>query len=130
VSHFLYLSGIYQATKAALSQASDVWRLELEPLGVRVLNLLTGGIKSEFVNNLPTLPYPEDSYYATIKDIVPSEMDQSSLYMKPDVFAQDIVRHVERGATGKLWVGGGAGMMRTALWLLPEPVLVSFRIAM
>jgi 1-acylglycerone phosphate reductase len=62
--------GIYNASKAALIAASEGWRLELAPLGVRVITLITGGIATNFLTNLQTVELPEDSYYICVKDVI------------------------------------------------------------
>jgi 1-acylglycerone phosphate reductase len=41
----------YNATKAALIVAGEGWRLELAPLGVRVITLITGGVATNFLNS-------------------------------------------------------------------------------
>ncbi|RFU79398.1 short-chain dehydrogenase reductase [Trichoderma arundinaceum] len=116
-------SSIYNATKAALIQAGEVWRLEMAPLGVRVITLITGGIATNFFVNLQTLTFPENSYYKSIKDIIEDNPEQNPYGMKPELFAQNVLQQVEKGTTGKYWVGGGAGLARFALWLLPQSVV-------
>lgn len=117
--------GIYQATKAALIQASEVLRLEMAPLGVRVLTLLTGGVATNFLANLPTLALPESSYYLGIKDIIEKKPEQISFGVSPEAFAHDVLCQVEKGTTGKFWIGDGAGIARLALWLLPQWAIVT-----
>lgn len=116
---------IYQGSKAALNTAGEGWRLELAPLGVRVITLITGGISTKFLNNLESVNLPEDSYYTCIKDMIEEQPEHVPMGMKPETFALDVLRHVEKGSTGKLWVGGGASFMRPAAWLFPQCVIVS-----
>lgn len=117
--------GIYNASKAALIHGSETWRLEMAPLGVRVMTLVTGGIATNFFVNMQTLIFPENSYYKPIKDIIEEVPEENPYGQKPDLFAQDVLQRVERGATGKQWVGGGAGIARFGLWLLPQGAVVS-----
>lgn len=119
-------AGIYNATKAALINASETWRLEMAPLGVRVITLVTGGIATNFFANLQTLVFPENSYYQGIKDIIEDQPEQNPYGMEPEKFALDVLHQVEKGKSGKHWVGGGAGLVRSALWLLPQSLVVSF----
>ncbi|KAJ4854405.1 short chain dehydrogenase domain-containing protein [Trichoderma breve] len=116
-------SSIYNATKAALNQAGETWRLEMAPLGVRVITLVTGGIATKFFVNLQTLTFPENSYYNCVKDVIEDHTEENPYGVKPEVFAQDVLNRVEKGATGKQWVGGGASIGRFALWLLPQGVI-------
>ena len=118
-------SGVYAAAKAALTQASETWRLELAPLGVRVIVLITGGIATKFLNNMPNVELPEDSYYLCIKDVIAKEEEGVPFGVKPEVFAQDVLRYVENGTKGKIWIGGASTLARLAVWLFPQAILVS-----
>ena len=118
--------GVYNASKSALIQASEAWRMELAPLGVHVITLLTGGVSTNFLANLAPLELPDDSYYLPVKDIIEEKTDEVLFGVSPETFAQDVVRHVERGATGKIWVGGGVGTGRAMLLsLMPQCAVVS-----
>ncbi|OJJ46544.1 hypothetical protein ASPZODRAFT_66106 [Penicilliopsis zonata CBS 506.65] len=117
--------GIYQATKAALIQAGEVLRLEMAPLGVRVMTLLTGGVDTNFLGNLPPVVLPENSYYTGIKDIIEHQPDRVPFAITPAKYAKDVVCQVENGTTGKYWIGGAASMARFSLWALPQWILVS-----
>ncbi|KAJ9483460.1 hypothetical protein VN97_g9942 [Penicillium thymicola] len=117
---------IYQATKAALIQAGDVLRLELAPMNVRVLTLVTGGITTNFLANLPTLVLPENSYYHGIKHIIQEKPEKVPFGASPESFAREVLCQVEKGTTGKYWIGGVSGFARLALWLFPEWLLDRF----
>lgn len=67
------LAAVYGASKAAAAMITDGLRLELEPFGIRVVDLKTGGVKSKFYDNQqggarPSLP--EGSLYRVAKDEV------------------------------------------------------------
>ena len=69
------LAAVYGASKAAAAMLTDGLRLELEPFGIRVVDLKTGGVKSKFYDNQqggarPTLP--EGSLYRIAKEEVES----------------------------------------------------------
>lgn len=53
-------SSVYGASKAAIHQYAAEIRPELEPFGVRVLNIITGGVKTNIAD---TRPLPENSLY-------------------------------------------------------------------
>ncbi|ODQ77424.1 hypothetical protein BABINDRAFT_15427 [Babjeviella inositovora NRRL Y-12698] len=54
-------SSIYGSTKAAIRQFAAVLHLEMKPFGVRVHNVITGGVKTNIAD---TRPFPETSVYA------------------------------------------------------------------
>lgn len=60
---------VYNASKAAFSRFSETLRLELQPFGVQVVELKTGGVKTNVVKNLqakhPVLP--DNSIYSAAK---------------------------------------------------------------
>lgn len=123
-ARLICLSGIYNGTKAALIQAGEGWRLELAPLGVRVLTLITGGIATNFLKNLPSVDLPEDSYYLGITEIIRKQPEKIPMSISPEAFSIDVVRVVENGTTGKYWIGGGSTLARWCLWLLPQWAIV------
>jgi 1-acylglycerone phosphate reductase len=57
-------SSIYNATKGALHAYSNTLRLELAPFGVRVILIVTGGVKSRITRTERTLA--EESLYLPI----------------------------------------------------------------
>ncbi|KAK3661261.1 NADPH-dependent 1-acyl dihydroxyacetone phosphate reductase [Elasticomyces elasticus] len=62
----------YNASKAAMSMFSDTLRLELQPFDILVVNLKTGGVKTNVIKNLrskgPELT--DNSIYAPAKETV------------------------------------------------------------
>jgi len=57
---------MYNANKAALHTYSDTLRVELAPLGVRVVTVVTRAVKSNITRTHRTLP--DDSYYCPLAD--------------------------------------------------------------
>ena len=45
-------AGVYHASKAASAMLTDTLRLEMKPFGIRVVEIKTGGIRSNFFENL------------------------------------------------------------------------------
>lgn len=121
---------IYNSSKAAAILGSETWRLELAPLGVRTLTLVTAGVKSNVFTNMTPTKIPENSYYYGIRDYIEGlsdgRMQKDAITAKQ--FGFKVVRQVEKGRTGKYWVGEGALSARYALWLLPESIMVSLRL--
>ncbi|MFV8816563.1 SDR family NAD(P)-dependent oxidoreductase [Haliea sp. E17] len=60
-------TGAYCASKAALHALSDALRMELAPLGIRVITLQPGGVLSSFGDNAEAgIRLPQDSLYQPI----------------------------------------------------------------
>ncbi|KPI43375.1 NADPH-dependent 1-acyldihydroxyacetone phosphate [Cyphellophora attinorum] len=67
----------YNASKAAMSMFSDCLRLELEPFGIKVIDLKTGAVATNLIRNqktLTSLTLPSDSMYDPARDAVESAM--------------------------------------------------------
>ncbi|KAK3329227.1 hypothetical protein B0H66DRAFT_17089 [Apodospora peruviana] len=119
---------IYGASKAALTQASETWRLELEPLGVRVVTLNVGQVKSEFFSDLPTeMKLPGTSYYLPVKERLDRMLRPDWSTRAPDTtaFAEQVVGDILGGKTGLVWRGGYSTMAKF-FHLLPTWLMVGF----
>lgn len=91
-------AGPYCASKAAFNAASDALRMELKPLGVRVVTVQPGGIQSAFgsnaANQVNLLP---DSPYQAVKDGVLARANESQANAMPaDEFARLLVAQLQR----------------------------------
>ncbi|KAF2664208.1 NAD(P)-binding protein [Microthyrium microscopicum] len=66
----------YSASKAAMATFSDGLRLELAPFGIRVVELKTGAVQSNFMPNLPeaSVKLPQGSIYEPARDNVETIM--------------------------------------------------------
>jgi 1-acylglycerone phosphate reductase len=86
----------YNASKAALHAYSDTLRVELAPLGVRVIVVVTGGVKSNIARTHRTLP--PDSFYHPLADEYERRLTHSqTLGMDTRVYAKSCVRQVLGG---------------------------------
>ncbi|KIW85483.1 hypothetical protein Z517_00874 [Fonsecaea pedrosoi CBS 271.37] len=113
---------IYNSSKAAALLGSETWRLELAPLGVRTLTLVTSAVKSNGFVNMTPPKIPETSYYRGLQGYI-EELCDGRLQkdgITAEEFGNKVVAQVNKGRTGKYWVGGGAASARFAAWLLPD----------
>ncbi|KAL8967266.1 MAG: hypothetical protein Q9197_005522 [Variospora fuerteventurae] len=118
---------VYNASKAALHSYSGALRVEVAPLGVRVITVVTGGVKSRIsrVNRSLT----EDSVYRKMDaDYRARQVHSQTVGMETRQYAQDVVMKVLAAEgwlwrTRTIWAGGAAGPVRWASWLLPEAAL-------
>ena len=88
--------GPYNASKAALHSYTNTLRVELAPLGVRVVNVVTGGVRSNIARTHRTLP--GDSYMLPLKDSYEKRLTHSQqLGMDTERYARSCVRQVLQG---------------------------------
>jgi NAD(P)-dependent dehydrogenase (short-subunit alcohol dehydrogenase family) len=70
----LPIQSAYNASKAAASMFTACLRLELEPLGIKVIELKTGAIRTNFASNNLSISraqiLPEESYYNIAKEAI------------------------------------------------------------
>ncbi|KAK4112857.1 short-chain dehydrogenase/reductase [Canariomyces notabilis] len=121
------LMSVYNASKAALATASETWRHELTPFGVRTITLITMGVNTGSFTRPGRKPtvLPESSRYAAIGDFVLGIQDgrMQKGAISPSEFAAKVVSEVEKGAYGTVWAGTQAFIGRLMFWLSPQPVL-------
>ncbi|RMZ78819.1 hypothetical protein DV738_g3619, partial [Chaetothyriales sp. CBS 135597] len=94
---------VYNASKAALLQYSNTLRLELAPLGVAVISIITGGVSTNITAHV-TYQLPEGSYYTPIN----SEYQRRQKYttdvgMAPELYAAKVVPQIVPGGGSWLW---------------------------
>jgi 1-acylglycerone phosphate reductase len=119
---------VYNGSKAAFAMASETWRLELQPLGVRTITLITFAVKSNAISNSRSIEVPETSYYYKIRDLI-NRIGDGSLQdgaITPRQYAVQVVRQVEKGTSGPVWAGTNASTSRWGWWLSPQFVKVRY----
>lgn len=86
----------YNASKAALHAYSNTLRVEVAPLGVRVITIVTGGVKSNIARTHRVLP--PDSYMVPLAVEYERRLTHSQqLGMNTQQYARSCVRHVLAG---------------------------------
>ncbi|OSS50466.1 hypothetical protein B5807_04966 [Epicoccum nigrum] len=111
----------YSASKAAMAMFNDIQRIELEPLGIKVVDLKTGSLESNFGEN-KTNPYelPEDSPYQPIKDevmkVVTGETTEEYAEDRK-AWAKNVVKDLMKNFDSpptEIWRGGAAGTIQVS----------------
>ncbi|XPS95341.1 Amidase [Ascochyta lentis] len=111
----------YSASKAAMAMFNDIQRIELEPLGIKVVDLKTGSLESNFGENKSN-PYdlPEDSPYQPIKDevlkVVTGETTEAYAEDRK-AWAKNVVKDLMKNPDSpppQIWRGGAAGTIQTS----------------
>lgn len=116
---------IYNSSKAAITMFSDTLRMELAPMGVKVISVMTGLVKTNWYNNVPTFILPSDSLYLpVVKHIEAGATGVSSAKngTPANVYAESVVKHLLGGANGRIWHGA----LSTLVWslsLLPYSIM-------
>ncbi|KAL8753176.1 MAG: hypothetical protein Q9184_005496 [Pyrenodesmia sp. 2 TL-2023] len=115
---------IYNASKAALHSYSAALRVEVAPLGVHVITVVTGGVKSRISRDQRRLT--EDSAYKRIeKDYMERQVHSQKVGMERHLYAQEVVSQVLHAEgwlwrTRTIWAGGMAGTGKWLSWVLPQ----------
>ncbi|KAJ5607126.1 hypothetical protein N7537_003745 [Penicillium hordei] len=126
ISGFLYAPWMsaYNASKAALMSWSETLRLELQPFNIRVISLVTGSVATNVMSH-SELTLPENSLYQkALSEIqlrgVGKDVSNKSA---PAAFAREVVKDVLGGATGPVWRGAMASMVKFMSKYMPTSVL-------
>jgi len=103
----------YNASKAALAQYSETLRLELEPLKVNVVTVVTGQVRTNIVS-IPALDAA--SIYKPLEPALQGRAkNHIEKTMKPEVYAQSVVNHVLKSSPSPwFWKGTNA----TVTWIV------------
>ncbi|KAL9052112.1 MAG: hypothetical protein Q9206_004435 [Seirophora lacunosa] len=115
---------VYNASKAALHSYSGALRVEVAPLGVHVITVVTGGVKSRISRVNRCLA--EDSAYRKMDaDYRARQVHSQTVGMETRLYAQVVVKQVLEAEgwlwrTRTIWAGGAAGTVKWLSWILPE----------
>lgn len=115
--------GVYNSSKASARWLSETLRIEMQPLGVRVITAMIGEVETQIYKKASTPPsLPKSSYYTSIKNLI---LQQGTGQMqkeneKAEITAKNLVKDVLSGRDGHVWRGGVAGRAKYASWLMPE----------
>lgn len=112
-------SGWYNTSKAAANLLTDQMRIELAPLGVKVILVVAGAIKTNFLANLAASPeLPTTSPYFSAKTEVDETMSGASFEeqaMDVQVAVRKIVDNLLKSSpTKRHWLAGGSSL----IWLV------------
>ncbi|OTA98184.1 hypothetical protein M426DRAFT_326187 [Hypoxylon sp. CI-4A] len=105
----------YNASKAAVAAVTRSLRVELAPLGVKFVNLVTGAVQTKLVDNAPS-KLPEDSLYRAVAENLESrEFMKGANWMDAEVFAKQVVGDLLKPKPKlNIWRGG----LSTIAWFL------------
>ncbi|KAI0639987.1 NAD-P-binding protein [Trametes polyzona] len=123
----LPFSGIYASSKAAVHSLTASLHMECRPLGVAVVLVAAGGVRTNITSNASAhFRVPPGSLYAGYPEAVLGGFDpeQTAGAMPAEEFARVVVgRSLAEAPARVVSVGQGAGMARAVAWL-PRGVLL------
>lgn len=112
--------GVYNASKAALAMLTSTLRIELAPLGVRVVELKTGGVRTNIIGNSSFNKggerLPEGSVYEPARAQAERIMSQEGftrIGVPAEVWAKEVAGVLlGRRVPAVVWKGESAGLAR------------------
>lgn len=94
---------VYNASKAALHAYANTLRVEMAPLGVKVITIVTGGVKSRIAAHV-TRVLPDNSVYSPLEQNYLRRQGHSQEGAMPtDAYAESVVKQVLPGAGPWPW---------------------------
>lgn len=131
VSGYVYAPwmGLYQASKAATEMLSETMRLELQPLGVRVISLVTGAVATNImlgasIGGLPkSSPYNVKSVETAISKM--ASKDDGIKRTPASEYAKAVVNDMLGSCSGRIWRGQMAGVVNFMSKFVPASIIVS-----
>ncbi|KAI0805268.1 putative short-chain dehydrogenases/reductase [Xylaria sp. FL0064] len=123
------VSGAYSSSRAATTSISEMLRLEMAPLGVRVVTVILGAV--ETTGNDPTLKgeleLPASSYYQKIRNII-NRHYRGEIFTKKqnvDVAANNVVSDVLKGGSIFIRRGEASTISWISTTFLPHGLFTS-----
>ncbi|TLD05990.1 uncharacterized protein PgNI_08780 [Pyricularia grisea] len=119
--------GVYLASKAAVEMLSETLRLELRPLGVRVVSLVTGAVNTNITASASRTELRDGSPYKvkSVEDAIQKlTSGKDGIKRTPaDEFARKVVEDILGGVSGRIWRGQMAGVTSIATKMVPSSIL-------
>lgn len=117
----------YSASKAAVEAMGRSMRRELAPLGVRVVTIKTGSVRSSLFDNAQAIIIPDDSIYASLRGWVAERgYLKGANFMELDEYAKVVVGDLLKdNVKPVIWRGGLATLAWVLSWLGWESMMVT-----
>ncbi|KAI1756478.1 hypothetical protein F4782DRAFT_267178 [Xylaria castorea] len=116
----------YNASKAAVHAAARTLRVELAPLGINCITLMTGSVRTKLFENTPS-KVPEQSFYSPVADkIEKRDFLKNAQWVDADEFARQAANDLLKPKPKlDIWRGGLATAASWLGWLGWEGMLDS-----
>ncbi|KAL0253340.1 hypothetical protein SLS55_010315 [Diplodia seriata] len=114
--------GYYAASKAAMQKLGETLRLEMQPLGVRVITVVSGAVESKVFDNGGGFKSPEGSLYAPAEKEIAAHAD--GVFVKQnhstlEDYSRVLVGDILGGKTGLVYRGKMSSLVKVLLEWLP-----------
>jgi 1-acylglycerone phosphate reductase len=114
----------YNASKAALHAYSNTLRVELAPFDVKVVTVVTGGVKSQIARLDRQLP-PDSIYLPIDAEYLRRTKHSQEVGMPSDQYAESVVSQLVRNSKPRfIWEGTSAKLVWFISTFLPHWVMV------
>lgn len=111
----------YNASKAALHHYGNTLRVEMAPLGVRVVNVISGEVGTNILKRDSDRKIPADSLYTPLQDDFVSHVSRTPATTTPGEYATAVIREVtKRAPRAWFWYGSQTFTVRWCDALLPR----------
>ncbi|RDW79384.1 short-chain dehydrogenase [Coleophoma cylindrospora] len=120
VCPFVY-GASYNASKAALHHWGNTLRVEMRPLGVRVVNVISGEVSTNILKNDHGRSLPQESVFAPMQEDFLAHLHRTPNAITPDQYAAGVVREIlKKSPAVWFWFGASSGTIRMIDALLPR----------
>ena len=112
---------VYNSSKAAAAVLSDTLRLELLPLGIKVVDLRTGLVQTNLIKNRQLrgdVKLPPNSVYEPARAILEETLLQDEYVgagLTADQWAEEVVKELLNNPPPAIWKGETADMVQQAI---------------
>ncbi|CAL1713201.1 unnamed protein product [Somion occarium] len=122
-------SGVYDASKSAQHALTDILDMECRPLGIDVMLVATGSIKTNIISNAAkSSGLPSDSLYKSFENKILGRLQfiqNDPGAWTAERFARELVNRADRPKPPKYWSDGGPAWTVYLLRWLPRPWVLS-----
>jgi NAD(P)-dependent dehydrogenase (short-subunit alcohol dehydrogenase family) len=111
----------YSSSKAAAGMLTDSLRMELEPFGIKVIEMKSGAVKSKFFSNVSDTSLPADSVYNLAKEEIEKGMLGEDIIKNAadaTTWAEAVTSAIDRNSPPPvIWQGTSSTLARYGLIL-------------
>ncbi|KAF9248079.1 hypothetical protein DTO013E5_4959 [Penicillium roqueforti] len=111
----------YNATKAALHHWGNTLRVEMKPLGVEVVNVISGEVGTNILKRDHNRKLPEDSFYRPLEKEFMNHVTRTPRTTTPAEYSRSVVIEVmKQHSTAWFWTGASSGIVRFGEQFFPR----------